>query len=383
MALLAAHSFAWMAYGLYQPQLLQSLGLTQLALWLGIFQGLLAACLEPFVGYLADGVLRRLGSRLPIITTGVTLAGLIFVILALLLQVPIQTSFRWLVPLLMTIWVMAMVIFRGPVIALLKNTAPLQALPRANTALTVIFGLVGALEPLLHPLFQHLGASVTFMLGAIALVAGASVLYLHCPPQQLFTPAPHPPFGLPPISKLLGLLLIGLGVGLAANLQLRLFPLLLAAQSPGLTTGLITSATLLIAALSAVPMEKITRRLGIQPTLILGVAGATLTGGSLWFQLPIIVNIGSVLLSGLMFGLIFTTQIPVALETLASHRSGLATGTLFGGIGMATAFTSLTVLHSTVPSKLATLTWVGLALVLTVLGIKLIGQLPKQPKPSL
>jgi Na+/melibiose symporter-like transporter len=375
MVLLAAHSFAWMAYGLYQPQLLQSLGLPQLALWLGIIQGLLAACLEPVVGYLADRVLRRLGSRLPMITTGVTLAGLIFVTLALLLQVHIQTSFHWLVPLLMTIWVMAMVVFRGPVIALLKNTAPLQALPRANTALTVIFGLVGALEPLLDPLFQHLGAAVTFMLGAIALVVGASVLYFYCPPPQLFAPPPQLPLRHLPISKLLGLLLIGLGVGFAANWQLRLFPLLMTAQSPGLTTKLITSATLLIAALSAVPMEKITRRLGTQRTLLLGVAGATLIGGSLLFPLPVMVNIGLVLFSGLMFGLIFTTQIPVALQTLASHRSGLATGTLFSGIGMTTAATSLLLLQRTTPSELAGLTWAGLALLLTALGTKLIGRL--------
>jgi hypothetical protein len=63
----------------------------------------MAACLESVVGHLADRVLRRLGSRLSMIMTDFTLAGLIFVTLALLLQVHIQTSFRWLVPLLMTI----------------------------------------------------------------------------------------------------------------------------------------------------------------------------------------------------------------------------------------------------------------------------------------
>jgi MFS family permease len=376
--LLAAHSFGWMAYNLFQPQLLQSLGFLQLALWLGIFQGLLAAVLEPWIGYLADGVLRRLGSRLPIITTGVTLAGLVFVVLALLLQVQLQGSLRWLVPLLMTVWVMAMVIFRGPVVALLKNTAPLQALPRANTALTVVFGLVGALEPLLAPLFQQLGTSKTFILGAIALVLAALVLYLNAPPQVLFVSPTHPELEMPPprqlpLPKLVGLLLTGLGVGLTGNLLLRLLPSLLEGQQTGLTASLITSAILVIAALSAVPMENLTHRWGVRRTLLLGVLGSASILLSLGLPLVPLWRVLLVLAAGLMFGLIFTPQIPFALQTLPTHQAGLATGTLFGGIGFATALASLVLLLAT-PSGLTLIGWGGLALLLTLLGIRLTGR---------
>jgi MFS family permease len=379
--LLAAHSFGWMVYNLFQPQLLQSLGFQQLALWLGVLQGFLAAIFEPGIGYLADGVLRRLGSRLPLITTGVTLAGLIFVVLALLLQVQLQSQLRWLVPLLMTIWVMAMVIFRGPVVALLKNTTPLQALPRANTALTVVFGLVGALEPLLEPRLQQMGASKTFMLGAITLVLAALVLYLNAPPQGIFIPQSNAvaDFGvgiLPrskfPIPKLAGLLLTGLGAGLTANLLLRLLPSLVAAQQTGLSANLITSAILVIAALSAVPMENATRQLGTKRTLFFGVLGSSLL--LLGFSLPLapLWQIVLVLVAGLMFGLIFTSQIPFALETLPTQQAGLATGCLFGGIGMATALVSLAVLISPAANGFALVGGAGLTLCLTSLGMRLV-----------
>ncbi|HEY9604914.1 MAG TPA: MFS transporter, partial [Allocoleopsis sp.] len=79
-ALLAAILFSFMAYGLYQPKVLTALGFVELAGWLGIAQGFLGAAIEPLVGSVSDRILRRVGSRLPIISIGVTLAGLIFIV---------------------------------------------------------------------------------------------------------------------------------------------------------------------------------------------------------------------------------------------------------------------------------------------------------------
>ena len=117
-ALLAAILFSFMAYGFYQPIILKNLGFVELAAGLGIAQGLMGAAIEPLVGKVSDRVLRQVGSRLPMITVGVTLAGLLFVVIGLLLQSHLPNGMRWLVPMLMTVWVMAMIVFRGPAIAL-------------------------------------------------------------------------------------------------------------------------------------------------------------------------------------------------------------------------------------------------------------------------
>jgi hypothetical protein len=133
-AILMATALSWMAYGLFQPQILREMGFVRLAPWLGIVQGLLGAGIEPLVGGWSDRIQRRYGSRLPLITLGVVLAGLIFAILAILLQGKIPTPLRWIVPVLMSLWVVATIIFRGPVIALLRQAAPFEALPVANSS---------------------------------------------------------------------------------------------------------------------------------------------------------------------------------------------------------------------------------------------------------
>jgi hypothetical protein len=120
-ALLAAIIVSFMAYGFYQPKILKDLGFVDLAGWLGIAQGLLGVAIEPLIGGISDLILRRVGSRLPMISVGVTLAGLIFVVVGLLLQGNLPVGMRWLVPVLMTVWVVAMIIFRGPAIALLRQ----------------------------------------------------------------------------------------------------------------------------------------------------------------------------------------------------------------------------------------------------------------------
>ena len=84
--LVAAVIFSWTAYSLYQPKILKGLGFLQLAVWLSIIQEILAAIIEPLIGEAGDHFKHRYGSRLPMITTGVTLAGGIFVVMALLLQ---------------------------------------------------------------------------------------------------------------------------------------------------------------------------------------------------------------------------------------------------------------------------------------------------------
>jgi hypothetical protein len=78
-ALLAAIVFSWMAYSFYQPVILTNLGFIELAQSLGIIQGFLGAAIEPLAGIMSDRSMHKIGSRLPGIAVGITLAGLLFV----------------------------------------------------------------------------------------------------------------------------------------------------------------------------------------------------------------------------------------------------------------------------------------------------------------
>jgi MFS family permease len=340
-ALLAAILFSFMAYGIYQPKILKSLGFVELASWLGIVQGLLGAVIEPLVGAISDRILRKFGSRLPIISAGVTLAGLVFVVVGVLLQGNLPPVTHIFVPILMTIWVIAMIIFRGPAIALLIQFAPLAELPKASAIIVLVMGLVGAFGPLLSILLTNLGTSPTFILGAIALVIGASLLFSSTPQHTLILPEQtrDSPGSL---QHLGAIFLVGVGAGLEINLLLGIFSQVLKNQLFGsITTEWISSAILLIAALIAVPLERITIKLGVINAMrislgvLIGLMGLTLLNHS-----PVIA-VGLLIAFSCAFGLIFITQIPFALGMVAASHAGLGTGLYFGGMGAATALFSM------------------------------------------
>jgi MFS family permease len=339
-AILAAVMFSWMAYGLYQPKILQELGFIKLAAWLSIIQGFLGAVLEPLIGGLSDKIQRRFGSRLPIITTGVTIAGLIFVAVAILLQWKIPVAVRPLVPVLMTLWVMSMIIFRGPVVALLRQAAPLAALPKANMLLTVVFGIIGALSPIMNVFLNSIGGSITFILGAISLTVGATILYTSTPRDVLFTKVESVKSFIS-LQTIAIIYIIGLGVGLDINLLLRTFPQIIQKQLPGSNTDLIISVILITSALAAAPVAKLTTKMGAKLTIKLGMLIILICLALLLFQLGNILAVGLILAAGIGFGLIFESQIPLILGMVASDKAGLATGLYFGGIGLAGALVSI------------------------------------------
>lgn len=370
-AILTAVMFSWMAYGLYQPKILQEIGFVELATSLGIIQGFMGAIIEPMVGGISDKIQRRFGNRLPIITTGVTLAGLIFVATAILLQWQIPVGIRWIVPVMMTLWVMSMIAFRGPVVALLRQAAPLANLPQVNSILTMVFGLVGSLGPLMTVFLTNIGASIAFVCGAIALTFGAIALYTWTPKDVLFPAIASTRSPISPV--LMGIILvIGLGVGLEINLLLRTFPEILKFHIPNLAPNWIGSIILFISALSAIPAERLSIKLGIKPTMQTGLLGILICMGFVLFPVGHIIAAILIAIAGFSFGLIFASQIPLILGMVASDRAGLGTGLYFGGIGAAGAIVSLLLLNLTIITTTTEFICCGIAFAIVCWGLEMV-----------
>lgn len=337
-ALLVAVLFSYMAYGLYQPQILTQLGFSQLASRLELLQGLLAIIVEPCIGRISDRSMNRLGHRLPSITVGVTLAGGIFVLIALLLQANLPIALRWLLPVLMTVWLMAMITFRGPGIALLRQFAPTDQLPQANAVLTLVLGLVGALSPFVNYLLQAMGASLTFMLGALALLVGAILLW-RSRPQYRVADLPIGYQQPPSIQRCSLLFSLGTITGLIVIFTLRLVPQGLAADWVGSSTS-VTAMIFLISALTAIPLESISRRWGCRRSMAISLL-ALVIGLMCVLWLPVKVAIVWIPYFGCTLSLLFVSQIPVSLGMVAPNHAGLGTGLYFGGMGLANAILAM------------------------------------------
>ncbi|OUL26484.1 MFS transporter [Nostoc sp. T09] len=350
-ALLAGIIFSWMAYSFYQPKILQKLGFVELAGWLGIMQGLLATVIEPFVGQFSDRIQQRLGNRLPMISIGVTLAGSTFVSVSLLVEQNLLGAIRWLVPVLMTVWVIAIIFFRAPAIALLTQFVPATELPQASAVLVFVFGFIGAIEPVLKIFINSIGASMTFLLGAIALVMGGYILRSLTPVHTLKPYTIHEDISSSaPTLLLILIFVVGLGVGLEVNLLMSIFPQELQIQFPGIRLEFITSGILLVSAIASVVLGEWTAQIGANKAMLLGLGTMTgLMGLALLNDIDTFV-VGFIVTFGISFSLIFVSMIPFCLGKVPSHQAGLATGLYFSGSAGATALVSLLIKQGMIAS---------------------------------
>lgn len=333
--MLAAILFSLTAYGLYQPSILTELGFAEWATGLSIAQGLMGAVLEPVVGGQSDRILRRFGSRLPQITIGVAIAGLLFVVISLLLG-DLPVGIRWLIPVLMTAWVMAMIVFRGPVVALLMQFAPLAELPQANAVLVLVLGLMGAIAPLLRIALMQLGTSPTFVLGAIVLLLGAFTLYNTAPLQAASPSYANASSQLTRVARI-GVLtfLVGLGASLQASFLFAVFPPILSTYLPGISGEAIGSILLVICALSANPIGRFTVKIGAIGAMQIGLGAIALLIGLVLFNQNTLLTVLLIFELGVALGLVFISTIPYALSVMPPHQAGLSTGLYFGGSGAA------------------------------------------------
>lgn len=343
-ALLAAITFSWIAYGFYQPRILARIGFVDLAIWLGIFQGLLGAIVEPIVGWFSDRVLGRFGSRLPQVVVGVTLAGLIFVIASWLVETQLTEGMRWIVPVMMTIWVIAMIIFRGPAIALLQGFAPTSQLPQANAILALVLAITSAASPILGLILKQIGASMTFILGAIALLIGSVLLWASMPRHLVTATNPEvPTTKLTTKSLVLYALpfVVGLGSGLEINLLLHILPRHLFQSVGNLSVEYLQSAILLVAGIATLPLRSLLRSLFPRQKVSFGMGlGLAAITGCLALAMLSQNSVYLIFMSAIAamaLGLVLTNTIPLALAMVPPNQAGFGTGLYFGGNGLATA----------------------------------------------
>ena len=376
-ALLAAITFSWIAYGFYQPRILARIGFVDLAIWLGIFQGLLGAIVEPIVGWFSDRILGRFGSRLPQVVVGVTLAGLIFVIASWLVETQLAEGMRWIVPVMMTMWVIAMIIFRGPAIALLQGFAPTSQLPQANAILALVLAVTSATSPILGLILKQIGASMTFILGAIALLIGSVLLWASMPRHLVTATSPEvSTTKLTAKSLVLYALpfVVGLGSGLEINLLLHILPRQLSQSLGGISVEYIQSGILLVAGISTLPLRSLLKSLfrRHQVTFGMGIGLAAIAG---CLTLTVLSQNGVYLIfmsaiAAMALGLVLTNTIPLALAMVPPNQAGFGTGLYFGGNGMATAvFAALVVTQGEISSMNGALLCV-FALAIALISLK-------------
>ena len=353
-ALLAAIVFSWMAYSFYQPVILTKLGFVELAQSLGIIQGFLGAAIEPLAGVMSDRLMHKIGSRLPGIAVGITLAGLLFVATGLLLHGNIPLELRWIIPVLMTFWVMATIVFRGPVVSLLRQFAPTESLPVANSILTFVVSLVGAIAPIFSRAIDFLGAANTFLFGSVMLMVGAILLWSADPQVTIYSDADlvrhistvnsndRGKSNRDRLTQWLQIFGVGSISGLLVNIMLRVSTQKIHATLAIISPEYIAAMILLVCAIVATPLEQRVRKWGLNRSMLMSLLFIIVAILLSFVSIPLVsIGLAIAIFSGIAMGLLLVAQIPWCLGRLPPHQAGLSTGLYFGGMGAANAFLTL------------------------------------------
>lgn len=323
-------TLTWVIYNLYFPLLLVQFGFKpELAIAILIIENALESIIEPIFGGLSDRQQRLFGSKVPLISCGIILASVLFILFPCLAIFGLkQFSLKWLLPILAIIWAGAMATFRAPTMALLRRYATTDTLPQAASILTLVGGIIGAFRFDAYGLILNLGSGFAFALGSFSLLIAAFILRI-LNPVDLSNPRPSKTVKIP---RTLLCLIFTTGVWISWSLRFIMPAVreVLKIQFGEANGKLAMTIFMILLGLAAIPAGKIATRFDNHRTMQLGVIGIAIT--LLWltlssnFVLPLVFLISclSLVLNGI---------VPLILNIIPQERSGLGIGFYFGGFG--------------------------------------------------
>lgn len=339
-AVQGAISLTWVIYRLYLDKLLIQFGFSAaLAVTLLVVENLLAAVMEPLMGGLSDRAKRWVGTRFPFITGGVILSSALFIAIPAVVIFG-NPAIRWVLPILLIGWALAMTVFRSPAVSLLGRYAAPSALPLAASLLTLSAGLINAFAPVANKIVLGWGPVVTFALGSFVLLGAVAVLRFVHPPE---TPALSDPSlessALPTTDSLLlklGLIFItGAGVAWGTSFLMQTLRKVMQSFFGDANINLVMLVIGLALAFAALPAGAVAVKVSNGRAMLWGIG---LTAG-LMLLIALIPNVAIAMASVAAivgtFSLISNGAVPYALSLVPQEQAGLGTGMYFGGVSAA------------------------------------------------
>ncbi|MEM7772003.1 MAG: MFS transporter [Cyanobacteria bacterium P01_A01_bin.37] len=358
-----AIALTWVIYNLYLVELLTQFGFSaSLATILLVIENILAAVIEPLMGNFSDGLQHKMGTRFPFIALGMIIASACFLgIPAVLVFTGPSGMIRWLLPIMLVAWAIAMTLFRSPALSLLGRYAFRTQLPQAASILTLVGGVTGALAPLAGNFILRMGPLFTFFIGSLSLLGAAVALRAVGPNQRVIdsaenltaestrhsieddnaetiTPMGNPSVSMPmAFSKLALVFGAGMGVALGFRLVMQIFPKVLSEQVPDINSRFVLGAIFVSLALTAIPAGKLAAYMGMRLAMITGLGMMSMLTLLVLIGKSNVTVFGVAIALGICLSLVSNTTLPFALSMVPDHKSGLGTGMYFSGGAVASS----------------------------------------------
>ena len=327
--LYASVIIGWIAYYNYQPILLETYNFTDLTFFLYVVQGIIMVIAPPIAGRLGDKFRVKAGKRLPIISAGVSFAAMIFMATAFTLFAHPGPIFKWILPVLITLWLFSMAIFTSPALSTIELFVPTKKLPTAMAVLTIVYGLLYSIEPVIVDLINFIGAPLTFVVGGVAVFFSGLLLRKN---STIIVDKPKTTeVGK---SDFTYAFFLGMGLGIVTTVLFNLFPTWFEEKGFaifGVTGDGLASIILAAVAVLSLPMSKFTESRSVYSAILLSIlATLAVTTGIYFIDNHLILTV-LVVLFIVFYALMSVSFLPLALTVVKDKQKVFGVGIFFAG----------------------------------------------------
>jgi len=337
-ALYASVVIGWIAYQNYQPKLLVKFSFTEFTFLLTVAQGIILVVTPPIAGRIGDRYRFERGSRIPVISAGMSFAAMIFMAVAFTLLGNPGEIFKWVLPVLIILWLIAMSIFTSPAISTIETFIPVEKLPRAMAVLTIVGNLLYALEPVIVDIIDYLGAPITFITGGVIVFLSGYALKKNS--LTLFNSSGNKSmasFKLDTQKSQYGyIFFLGIVLGIATAVLFEIFPQVMHAKLASLfvnsNSKIIAVGILIISAILSIPFSTMVNTYGLKRSFWVSTVATMLAiAGILLLTSPLAVLLMTAIFA-IGFAALSVSSLPLAMGKANYYQKVLCVGIFFAGV---------------------------------------------------
>lgn len=337
----------WIAYENYQPKLLVQFQFSDFSFLLYVVQGVILLVTPIYAGRLGDKYRFSNGHRLPIISSGISFAAMIFMAVAFTLFSQPGEVVRWILPLLIVGWLVAMSIFTSPALSTLELFTPVEKLPKAMAILTIVSNLIYSVEPVVVDIIDYLGAPITFMAGGVITFLSGYALRKNS--LGLFKQSggneakPMASFTLDTQKSQYGsIFLMGIVLGLATTILFNIFPDILEASLSSLLGGMagniILVLVLILSAIISLPVSTKVTSFGLERSFNIGALVSLISMGAILVFPATLLVVVMILIFCVAFTLLSVSSLPLAIQKANYYEKVFCVGIFFSGVALPDGF---------------------------------------------
>jgi MFS family permease len=341
-ALYGSIVIGWIAYQNYQPKLLVQFHFDDFTFLLTLAQAVILVVTPPLAGKIGDRYRFEQGHRIPVITAGISFASMVFMAVAFTLFTNPGETFRWILPVLIIFWLIAMSIFTSPALSTMELFSPVDKLPLAMAILTIVANLIYAVEPVIVDIIDYIGAPLTFISGgAVVFVSGLALkknsltLFARQEEKKDETPAVAP---AEEKSSYGFIFFMGVVLGTATTVLFNLFPDILEAKVGVLFNGwqgkIILVNILVLSAVISWPVSNIVNKYGLEKSFWLSFALIMSSMLSIFVFESTVVVFAMMVVFTTAFTSLSVSSLPMAIQRASFHDKVFCVGIFFSGVAL-------------------------------------------------